>query len=149
MSSPAPPGAPRRDILGFFKAVVEFFTGITGVAAAGLTLLGIAITIALAPPDSAPGDSWVQRVNSDCVAVGELGSRGIAAGELATFATALDVLASGLRGTETPEQFRPQARSAAAQYERAASALRNGDVATAKQLTDNAHTTLAPLGVSC
>jgi len=42
-----PAAAPRRDVLGFFKSVVEFFTGMTGLAAAFVTLLGTAATIAV------------------------------------------------------------------------------------------------------
>jgi hypothetical protein len=53
--SQAPPGAPRRDILGFFKAVVEFFTGTTRVVVAGLGLLGTVITLVLVQPTPAPG----------------------------------------------------------------------------------------------
>jgi hypothetical protein len=53
--SQAPPAAPRRDVLGFFKAIVEFFTGTTRVAAAGLGLLGTVITLALVAPTDNPG----------------------------------------------------------------------------------------------
>jgi hypothetical protein len=50
-ASPAPP---RRDFLGFFKSVVEFFTGVTGMAAAALSILGTVVAFALA--GSAPGE---------------------------------------------------------------------------------------------
>jgi hypothetical protein len=39
--------APRRDVLGFSKSVVEFFTGMTGLAAASVGVLGTVLTIAL------------------------------------------------------------------------------------------------------
>ena len=69
-SAPDQQVAPRRDVLGFSKSVVEFFTGMTGLAAALVTVFGTALTIAVtsgafdpsssspptaaSPPSSAP-----------------------------------------------------------------------------------------------
>jgi len=44
---PQQAAAPRRDVLGFSKSVVEFFTGMTGLAAASVGVLGTVLTIAL------------------------------------------------------------------------------------------------------
>jgi hypothetical protein len=48
-SRQAPPASPRRDILGFCKSIVEFFTGVTGVVTASVTLLGTVAAILLVP----------------------------------------------------------------------------------------------------
>jgi hypothetical protein len=46
--------APRRDVLGFFKSVVEFFTGMTGLAAACVGVLGTVATIIFISPGPPP-----------------------------------------------------------------------------------------------
>lgn len=49
-----------RDGLGLFKSIVEFFTSVTGLAAAGVGLLGAVAAIAIADvkldPQGSPGD---------------------------------------------------------------------------------------------
>jgi hypothetical protein len=44
--TPQQAASPRRDVLGFSKSVVEFFTGMTGLAAASVGVLGTVLTIA-------------------------------------------------------------------------------------------------------
>lgn len=44
-ASPAPP---RKDLLGFTRSVVDFFTGVTGMAAAALSIVGTVVAFTLA-----------------------------------------------------------------------------------------------------
>ena len=52
------PTPPRREVLGFFKSVVEFFTGVIGMATAALGILGTVAAFALA---GSPIDTGVPR----------------------------------------------------------------------------------------
>lgn len=148
-----PSTPPRRDVLGFFKSVVEFFTGVIGMTTAALGILGTVAAFALAgsappePRDSTPTPTgspetaaWVKAVNEQCAAVhAEIE-------DPFTFSILVGALAEELRSGPTPPGFEDEVASAADDFELSAIAAAAGDGA-AELHANNASTTLSTVGV--
>ena len=160
-----PHTSPRRNFLVFFKSVVEFFTGVIGMATAALGILGTVAAFALAgsaspgippvsddrtvtptatptPSGEVDADEWAQAVNEECLAVAA------DIGDLSTFSAAVGALAEDLRGGPTPSGFEDEVASAADDFDQSADAAAADDADAAKLHADNASTTLSAVGVN-
>jgi hypothetical protein len=135
-----------RGGLGLFKSIVEFFTSLTGFAAAGVGLLGAVAAFAIAdvktggqdpavPTPAPPGnvddgttrEAWVRDVNAACTQVAAVGLSGFAQGDASAAANGFSSLAAALTASPTPSGLEDDVATAADELNQAAAAVSLGD----------------------